>query len=103
VLHIHSGATVEIIGVEVMYGKAPDGTTGGNGAHGGGIFNYAAVLILNDCSVRKNRGGNGGDGNPGGMGGYGGGIFNYAAVLILNDTIVRQNASGAGAIATAML
>ena len=96
VLHVHSGATVEINGVAVMYGKAPDGTTGGAGAHGGGILNESASLTLNACSVSQNRAGDGGDGGLGGMGGYGGGIYNDAATLILNDTIVKQNASGGG-------
>jgi CSLREA domain-containing protein len=98
VLHIHSGATVEINGVAVIYGKAPDGTAGGAGAHGGGIYNDTSTLTLNNCSVGQNRAGNGGDGSgsTGGWGGWGGGIYNDGGTLVLDTTLVRANETGAG-------
>jgi CSLREA domain-containing protein len=101
VLHIHSGATVEINDVTIRFGRAPngvDGATGTSGEGGGGILNYKGSLTLNRCDVRDNRAGAGGDSSAsnGGYGGNGGGIHNYEGTLSLNDTAVTNNASGPG-------
>jgi CSLREA domain-containing protein len=111
VLDILGNATVEINGVTIRYGQAPDGIDGaGNAAcrgdDGGGIYvAWSAILVLNNCVVHYNRAGAGGDGctttNPlDRVGGDGGGIFNEGT-LELNSSRVMHNESGAGGAGTA--
>jgi hypothetical protein len=94
VLHVGTGARLELRGVTVTGGHAPDGADGTgaspgsngtasapnggasaddggfSGADGGGIRN-AGTLILEDSVISGNRAGDGGDGGAGGAGGSG--------------------------------
>lgn len=111
VLQILTNATVEINGVTIRYGQAPDGTDGASditchGDDGGGIYvAWSATLVLNNCVVHYNYAGAGGDGcttsNPlHRYGGDGGGIYNEGT-LELNSTRIMHNEAGAGGAGTA--
>jgi CSLREA domain-containing protein len=109
VLHVLSGATLEINDVTVRHGRAPDGpsgATGQPGQNGGGIHNEG-TLTLNDCIVGWNRSGSGGDNSVaiGGIGGYGGGIYGdgVSATTLISVTVTHnETGPGGGSGATAI-
>jgi hypothetical protein len=114
VLEILPGAQVNLSGLTICDGRAPDGTAGtsnspagGNGSDGGGIYN-AGVLTIAQCVISNCAAGNGGTGYltgtfstsdatnwNGGVGGRGGGICN-AGKLFLVSSSLSSNLSGTG-------
>ncbi len=98
-------STVELYGLSLVDGKAPDGLPGfggGNGTSGesgGAIRNYGN-LTVNHCTLNNNTAGNGGDaqggqGTSGGQGGNGGAVFN-TGVLNVYASLFDKNAAGDG-------
>lgn len=117
VFHIQSQVFVNITGVTIQNGHAPDGANGdygdqiggagGPGAPGGGILN-AGNLNLTNCALRNNRSGNGGAGGDanvgrggnGAPGGDGGGIYNeHGSKLYVQDCTIVHNVAGGGGFA----
>jgi len=95
VMHIIGDITVVLFDLTIRYGNSPDGDPGYDGSDGGGILNYGH-LTLNNCSVVKNRTGDGGIGDLNiGFGGRGGGIFNYSE-LYVNSSQISYNMTGKG-------
>ena len=97
ILHILSGASVEVDDIQITGGQTPAST------HGGGLYN-AGALTINRSTVTQNQAGNGIDGTdgetgldgiPGSHGGAGGGIYNTDALTLTNSTI-NGNSTGAG-------
>jgi CSLREA domain-containing protein len=97
VLHIHGGATVEIIGVTITQGRSPlVEELGGDGVDGGGVYNDGALTLVNSIVISNttSAGGFNSDGNAG-HGGNGGGIYSSGA-LTLSNSIVANNVTGDG-------
>lgn len=92
VLHIHSGSTVEIHGIQITHGKTPDGYPGGARIWGGGIRNDG-TLLLSHSTVVSNTTGEGREAYV--DGGHGGGIYN-SGVLTLDHSTVADNIAGNG-------
>lgn len=101
---VTSGATVNISGLTISNGRAPDGTGDGSsngtpGQDGGGIKN-SGTLNLTDVRVSDNQAGEGGCScaqlKLGGRGGHGGGIFNEGTLTILNSSIANNRAGTGG-------
>lgn len=102
---IDASATVNISGLTVPNGHAPDGLNapppnyapGGDGNPGGGVFNRG-TLSLTDVVVSGNRSGNGGNGfiRPGGWAGLGGGIYNTGTLTITGCKITGNKAGDGG-------
>jgi hypothetical protein len=112
VLHILSGASVELNGLDIQNGRPAasgggiridfDGilalansTVTGNTASGsgGGIFNSGGTLTLTNSTV---------SGNSGGPGGLGGGISNLGTLTLTNSTVSGNSHAGdVGGIANA--
>ena len=95
-----SSTTVNISGVTVTNGHAPDGTPGGfagtSGAEGGGIRNIA-TLVMSDVRINGNQAGNGGAAvSLPGDGGKGGGIYTETGGLTMTNCVVNGNHSGNG-------
>jgi hypothetical protein len=119
VVEILPHTTISISGLTICDGHAPDGTVGtsnnpagGDGAHGGGIYN-AGSLTITQCVVSNCVAGVGGPGRVigglsgsssdgtnwfGGVGGCGGGIYNAGKLSLTGSTFVL-NSSGAGGVA----
>lgn len=100
---IRNSGTLNMTQVTVKESIATDGTdgaSGGDGNHGGGVFNETTgILTMTLCSVTGNTAGNGGDGSvgDGGLGGNGGGIYNRTGgVVDLIKTNVSDNFAGNG-------
>ncbi len=92
-----SNVNVNLSGLTLRDGRAPDGETGGNGAHGGGLYNQGQ-LNLSNCVVTANAAGNGGAGaagSPGGAGGSGGGICSLGPLTLFGCSLIA-NVNGAG-------
>lgn len=88
---------MNISGLTVSNGHAPDGASGQRGGDGGGIKN-TGTLTLTGVAVSGNRAGDSGDNTSsfGGIqGGNGGGIYSSGMLTILNST-VSGNQTGAG-------
>ncbi|MDT5123532.1 MAG: hypothetical protein QOC96_3014, partial [Acidobacteriota bacterium] len=96
IFEIASSKTVNISGLTISNGHAPDGPVGNSGSNGGGILNNAsATLILRNIAVSNNQSGAGNNG--GGGGGAGGGVSNDGTLTTLNTTVSNnQTGSGAG-------
>ena len=81
-------------------GNGGDGSFGGQGGLGGGIYNeVGGTLTILNTMVSGNQTGNGGvslPGNNGGFGGSGGGIYNAGATVITNCTITGNHTGNAG-------
>jgi Bacterial Ig-like domain (group 3) len=93
-----SSTTVNISGLTISNGHAPDGTSGGfagsTGAEGGGIRNVA-TLVMTDVRITGNQSGNGGAAESlVGNGGKGGGIYNESGTMTMTNCIVSGNRSG---------
>lgn len=93
-----SSITVNISGVTVTNGHAPDGApggfAGGNGGEGGGIRNVG-TLVMSDVRVTANRSGDGGAAESlVGNGGKGAGIYNESGTMTMTNCIVSGNRSG---------
>jgi len=117
IFEIAPEADLELVGLTLADGSAPDGadgadgetpTAGGNGASGGAIYNEGSVILVR-CLLNDNQAGRGGDGGrktggdagasgTGGRGGHGGAIYSTgaSASVRLEETTVRQNDSGNG-------
>lgn len=117
IFEIAPEADLELVGLTLADGSAPDGadgvdgetpTAGGNGASGGAIYNEGSVILVR-CLLNDNQAGRGGDGGrktggdagasgTGGQGGHGGAIYSTgaSASVRLEETTVRQNDSGNG-------
>jgi len=93
VLHVHRNAVLQIEGVTVTNGHAPDGNPESNGDGGGGILN-AGTLILEASEVTQSTAGTGGE-NGESDGGRGGGIFNAGELTLLTSAI-SGNSAGSG-------
>ena len=97
VFEISSNVTASISALTLRDGHASNGSDGGDGDNGGGIYN-AGTLTLSACDISANRSGTGG--YPiasGGNGGSGGGIYN-AGTLTLSACTVSGNFGGVGAL-----
>lgn len=96
VFHILAGS-VTVSGVTIENGKAPIligfKEVDQNAGDGGAFFNEG-TLIIDDCIIRKNQGGEGGDYHNGGKGGA---IFNTGNLTIRNSRI-NSNRGGYGSI-----
>jgi hypothetical protein len=94
-LHVHTGATVELEMITLRNGRTADGDSqsAGDGLAGGGVYN-AGTLILSQSVVTGNRTGRG-SGLGVSHGGDGGGVYN-AGTLTLNGTTVSANTTGDG-------
>jgi CSLREA domain-containing protein len=88
VLDIH-GVDVDLSGLTVQYGKAPDDIYW-NG--GGGILNRNGHLTLTNVTVYSNTSG---INTTGGNGGTGGGIFNTGYLTLIKSS-VEENTTGSG-------
>jgi hypothetical protein len=78
-----SGVTVNISGLTIANGRAPQG--------GGGIYNDGSVLTITSCTISGNFGGGGGAG----------GILNQGTVMLIRSSISGNSASvGAGISST---
>jgi hypothetical protein len=98
--------TVELRGVTVTNGHAPNGGVGADGQNGGGVLLAGgASLTLVDCAITNNVAGHGGQGSnetttagdSGGGGGSGGGIYvPDTAALSMSRCTVSGNRGGAG-------
>ncbi|HKG61327.1 MAG TPA: Ig-like domain repeat protein [Pyrinomonadaceae bacterium] len=93
-----SATTVNISGLTMTNGHAPDGTPGGfagnAGAEGGGLRNVA-TLVMSDVRVTGNQSGNGGAAESlVGNGGKGGGIYNENGTMTMTNCVVSGNRSG---------
>ena len=79
---------------------SPAGCLGGDGGHGGAIYNSARYLFLDRVEVVDNRAGNGGTvvgfagQNP--SAGSGGGIYSYAGPVVVVRSTVAGNRAGNG-------
>jgi hypothetical protein len=101
-------STVEIAGIQITRGRAPNGSTpGAAGGAGGGIHN-AGNLTLRNAVVSDNVAGNGAGGiaasfpatfmgGPGGSGGDGGAIYSTGTLTLVDVTISRNQAGSGGA------
>ena len=92
--------TVNISGMTITNGSAPDGAAGGtigqNGFDGGGIRN-AGTLTMSNVSIVGNKAGNGGTAtNLPGTGGKGGGVSNQGTLTITASTISGNHAGNGG-------
>ena len=105
VFEISPNATVNISGLTIRDGHAPDGVVAGAaGANGGGIYN-AGNLTLNSCAVISSTAGNGFSYKVqpitlnayvvGGAGGHGGGIYNLGTLKLASCTL-SGNTGGRG-------
>ena len=102
---IDAGATVNISGLTVSNGQAPNGVDappplyapGGNGESGGGILNNG-TLSMTEVVVSGNRSGRGGNGfiRPGGLAGWGGGIYNAGTLTITGGKLIGNQAGDGG-------
>jgi len=93
-----SSTTVNLSGLTVTNGHAPDGApggfSGGTGGEGGGIRNVA-TLVMTDVRVTGNQSGKGGAAESlVGSGGKGGGIYNESGTMTMTNCIVSGNRSG---------
>ena len=93
-----SSTTVNLSGLTVSNGHAPDGTpgafAGGAGGEGGGIRNIA-TLVMTDVRITGNQSGKGGDAESlVGNGGKGAGIYNDGGTMMMTNCIVSGNRSG---------
>lgn len=100
VFDIGEFATVEIHGIAVRDGRAPDGVGAGQrGEDGGGVRNMGH-LTLRDCIIGSNRAGNGGEATTtaesGGSGGHGGGVFNGGNLDIIGCELSGNHAGNGG-------
>jgi hypothetical protein len=117
IFEIAPEADLELVGLILADGSAPEGadgvdgaapTAGGNGSSGGAIYNEGSVILVR-CLLNDNRAGSGGDGGgkigvdagasgTGGRGGHGGAIYSIGAnaFVRLEETTIRQNDSGNG-------
>lgn len=110
VFNIAGGAAVNLSGLTVSGGRAPDGAPGSNpytpgsaGSDGGGIYN-AGTLALSNCVITGCGSGRGGGGyidqfggatTAGGAGGNGGGLYN-AGTLTMTACMLISNTCGSG-------
>lgn len=107
IFNVSAGVTVNISGLTVANGQAPNGVDGvptaplvpfqGTlGDPAGGIFN-SGTLSLAGVEVSGNRSGRGGNSYraPGGLGGSGGGIYN-TGTLIVTGCRITGNQTGNG-------
>ncbi len=96
-----SSVTINISGLALTNGHAPDGTAGGfsgtAGAPGGGI-RHLGTLVLTDVRIIGNRAGKGGNAlSLPGNGGSGGGIYSEGGgSLTMTNSAVTGNWSGDG-------
>lgn len=117
IFEVQFGADLVLVNLEISGGKAPDGADGnpgdppdpgGDGEHGGAIYNEG-TLTLRNCFLNFNSAGNGGAGGdyngmgvgvsgPGGNGGHGGAVYTVggSASLTLIDTTIDGNNAGNG-------
>ena len=97
VFEVTPGIAVSMRNLTITEGRTADGGPTQNGEHGGGIFNLG-VLTLIDCTITRNRTGDGGL-DPGsiapGNGGTGGGIANAGTLTLLRCS-VTHNSTGRG-------
>jgi hypothetical protein len=98
---IYSRGILTLFSCNVLRNKAGDGIDGGfyggDGGEGGGLFNNAAEVTIENSEFIGNRAGHGGFGNYGGDGGAGGSIVNYAGdVAIRNSKFIGNLAGGPG-------
>ena len=118
VFYNNSGAILSISGVTIRDGRGNtgsagvrdgnfNGTPGGHGDEGGGIYNLG-TLSLTGCILSNNATGSGGTGGtglgsifgtrssgPGGNGGFGGGLANYGTAALTGCTL-NKNFCGNG-------
>ncbi len=95
VLHVHSGATVELRNVTLT-----DGLTPANGP-GGGVYNAGSLTITSSQVVSNTTGfGASSVGGDGGDGAHGGGIYNTGQLTLTNNSFVRGNITGLGGLST---
>ena len=92
--------TVNISGLTITNGHAPDGVTtvpvGQFGENGGGVRNQA-TLTMSDVRVIGNRSGRGADAAAvPGFGGKGGGIFSESGSVTMTNSTVSDNHAGDG-------
>ena len=87
IFDISSGKAVQISGLTISNGHAPNSASGGNG---GGISS-SGTLNLTDSVVNSSQAGNGSSGT----GGHGGGIFSDGTLTVTNSTI-GGNQAGIG-------
>src|SRR5437016_2895452 len=110
VFRIGANAIVNISGLMIRDGHAPNGTNSfnpsypnGNGDNGGGIYNFG-TLTLTSCIITNNRAGNGGGGCApcdglsitGGDGGNGGGICSFGTLTLMTCSVSGNSAGGGG-------
>ncbi|MDN5938713.1 MAG: hypothetical protein L0H83_08615, partial [Salinisphaera sp.] len=96
---ITNTANVEIEGVTLTNGRAPDGVVAGSpGASGGAIVNEG-TLSIRSATLSDNRAGRGGDGGnliDGAAGGSGGAVFNSGSLTIIASTLSGNTAGNGG-------
>jgi hypothetical protein len=122
----NTGGTCQlnISGISIINGHAPDGTAGvpdnqlagagGIGENGGGIYNNGGNVTLTNVTMSGNQAGSGGAGGvavagggggtpsmggDGGNGGYGGAIYNVlTGTITINNSTFSANTGGIGGI-----
>lgn len=106
VFNVLVATTVEITGVKIAHGRAPDGASAGaQGGHGGAVVNQGGNLTIRNSVLTDNTAGNGATGStgftgsPGGLGGQGGNggaIYSFGPVTILDSTFSGNHAGNGG-------
>jgi len=117
IFEVAFGGDLVLINLEISSGQAPHGVDGdpgdppepgGDGEHGGAIFNEGS-LTLRDCFLNFNSAGKGGIGGEyngvgvgasgqGGNGGNGGAVYSFGSTssLVLENTTIDGNSAGTG-------
>lgn len=114
ILQCNTGTLVQLLGLTLIDGHAPDGvngisgdtpTNGADGEHGGAIHTMGGIFI-DECVLRNNQAGDGGIGGAntgaaddfgasGGRGGWGGAIYARSQITI-HDSTIENNRAGHG-------
>lgn len=98
IFQVNSGGSLTLNNVTVSGGRTPDGSSGGNGGDGAGIYNFGTLIVTNSTFF-DNSTGAGGDGvlwGPrSGDGGNGGAIYNTGIFTVTNSTF-SNNSTGIG-------
>jgi CSLREA domain-containing protein len=106
VFNVLVATSVEITGVKIANGRAPDGASAGaQGGHGGAVVNQGGNLTIRNSLLIDNAAGKGATGftgstgsagGPGGQGGNGGAIYSFGPVTIIDSTFSGNRAGNGG-------
>jgi uncharacterized repeat protein (TIGR01451 family) len=96
IIHVQSGANLELSDLTVINGQAPTEMGSGQGA-GGGIYNDDGTITIQNSTIKENQAGDGAGNLSGNAinGGRGGSIFNNGTLTVTNS-VITENYSGDG-------